>query len=496
MKVSKFLVALSVCAATTFFLNSCKKENTTDNPIKIENQDYSRNSGVVEDDPAMVAKVPMIVSADFLKRSKDIPSRFFASRTNPHGGSDITPPTVSISSPSNSSTVSGSVNVQATASDNVGVMQVSFSVDGVASGSSSAAPYTFPWNSATLANGTHTLMVTAKDAAGNTKSSSIQVTGNNVSAGDITSPTVSITSPANGASVSGTVNIAANAADNVGVSSVKFSVDGTILGSDNTSPYSFSWNSATVANGIHTLNATATDAAGNIGSYSLQVTVNTVVINPPPLPASYQIIMPPVGNQGSEGACTAFAVGYYTRSAEQYYRTGANSYSNAANIFSPEFLFDQTELGSNCTGSAIIISLNFLVSTGICTWQSSPYSDYGCTNPPTAQQTSEAGSYKIASYSKIYKTDIATIKTMLSSNHPLIGQFSIDDAFRNAGPGFIWRSLTTNIGLHSMAVVGYDDSKNAFRLINQWGTSWGDAGYIWVDYSFFQTVSSDLFKMN
>lgn len=47
--------------------------------------------------------------------------------------------------------------------------------------------------------------------------------------------------------------------------------------------------------------------------------------------------------------------------------------------------------------------------------------------------------------------------------------------------------ITTNSmhKLHAMALVGYDDNKNAFRIRNSWGTDWGDEGSIWVDYDFF-----------
>ena len=84
--------------------------------------------------------------------------------------------------------------------------------------------------------------------------------------GDTTSPTTAITSPANGATVSGTTTVAANASDNVGVSRVELYVDGSLHSTDTSSPYSFSWNTAAVANGSHSLQTRAYDAAGNSGS--------------------------------------------------------------------------------------------------------------------------------------------------------------------------------------------------------------------------------------
>jgi hypothetical protein len=93
--------------------------------------------------------------------------------------------------------------------------------------------------------------------------------------GDTTAPTVSITAPLNGATVAGTVSINATASDNVGVTKVEFYVDGALKSTDMTSPYSYSWDSTSVANGSHALTAKAYDAALNVGtSTAVNVTVN------------------------------------------------------------------------------------------------------------------------------------------------------------------------------------------------------------------------------
>ena len=92
---------------------------------------------------------------------------------------------------------------------------------------------------------------------------------------DITAPTVSLTAPATGATVSGTVSLSATAADNVAVAGVQFLVDNTPLGAeDTTAPYGpVSWNTTTATNGTHTLTALARDAAGNTTTSTVTVTV-------------------------------------------------------------------------------------------------------------------------------------------------------------------------------------------------------------------------------
>jgi len=99
--------------------------------------------------------------------------------------SDTTAPTVSITAPTANATIAGkSVSLSATASDNVGVVGVQFKVDGNNIGSEdTSSPYGVTWNTTGLTNGTHTLTAVARDAAGNTKTStSVTVTVNNQTA--------------------------------------------------------------------------------------------------------------------------------------------------------------------------------------------------------------------------------------------------------------------------------------------------------------------------
>ncbi|MCP3144977.1 S8 family serine peptidase [Pyxidicoccus xibeiensis] len=92
---------------------------------------------------------------------------------------------------------------------------------------------------------------------------------------DTTPPTTSITSPAGGATLSGTATLSASAADNVGVSRVEFYAGTALLGTATAAPYAFSWNTTTVANGTYALTTKAYDAANNVGtSATVSVTVN------------------------------------------------------------------------------------------------------------------------------------------------------------------------------------------------------------------------------
>jgi hypothetical protein len=192
-----------------------------------------------------------------------------------NAAADSTPPAISSMTPSGGATVSGTVAVQTSATDNVGVTSVSFYVDGALKATDSTAPYGFSWDTTTAINGTHLLMAKASDAAGNTASLSCSVTVSNVSQApaDTTPPSVAFLSPASGASLTGTVAAQVSASDNVGVAYVRFYVDGALCGTAIAAPYTFSCNTSTLTDGTHALKAVALDAAGNLASAQINVTV-------------------------------------------------------------------------------------------------------------------------------------------------------------------------------------------------------------------------------
>jgi hypothetical protein len=97
------------------------------------------------------------------------------------GGGDTTAPTTSVTAPANGATVSGTTNVTATASDNVGVTKMEIYIDGaLRTSNTNATSLTYSWNTTTFANGSHSIVSKAYDAAGNVgTSSTITVTVSN-----------------------------------------------------------------------------------------------------------------------------------------------------------------------------------------------------------------------------------------------------------------------------------------------------------------------------
>lgn len=297
---------------------------------------------------------------------------------------------------------------------------------------------------------------------------------------DTTPPTVSITSP------TGTIDptpttITTTASDNKGVASVEMKVNAVSIGTDVTSPYNFSWDATPYAGTTVTLKATATDLSGNTAIHSVSVTVNP--IPPPPPPPSYtEMVTPTPYAQGNEGSCSAFAVVYAGMSIEQYYRTGTMT------IFSPEYVYDQVKAIGDCwAGSSVTGCLDFIYNLGVCTWATCPYSDTnGCSITPTSEQIAEAAQHKIPNYGRLTNTDRTGIKNSVITHHPVMTGINIDANFTNAQAGYIWNSIGSGNAPHAVAVIGYDDSKNAYLIMNSFGTSWGDGGFLWVDYNIYE----------
>jgi Bacterial Ig domain/Chitobiase/beta-hexosaminidase C-terminal domain len=183
---------------------------------------------------------------------------------------DSTPPTSSItcnSAPCSTGWYTAAVKVTILSTDSgSGVAAIRYTTDG--SDPTTASPlYTAPFS----VSQTSTLKYRAWDSVGNiesTKSQTIRL--------DTLAPTVAITSPAAGSTVTGTVKISASATDGgSGVASVKFYVDSQLISTVTALPYRDNWNTKKVSKGQHTLTAVAVDAAGNAtASAPVTVTVN------------------------------------------------------------------------------------------------------------------------------------------------------------------------------------------------------------------------------
>jgi fibronectin type 3 domain-containing protein len=151
-----------------------------------------------------------------------------------------------------------------------------------------AQPTGTSYTDAGLAAGTYYYKVTAQDASANVSSPSNEAPAT-IAGADTVPPTVAITAPTGGTTVSASVGVTANATDDRGVVGVQFKLDGQNLGAEDTgTPYTITWDSRAEVNGAHTLTAVARDAAGNATtSAAVSVTVSNAGVSTTGLRAAY-----------------------------------------------------------------------------------------------------------------------------------------------------------------------------------------------------------------
>ena len=97
--------------------------------------------------------------------------------------------------------------------------------------------------------------------------------------------------------------------------------------------------------------------------------------------------------------------------------------------------------------------------------------------------------FRVQGLRRLDQTRIDDLKGALAQSNPVLLSFRVDSAWqKHRGPGvFDHLEVQLKWGGHAMAIVGYDDRKQAFRVINSWGKGWGDGGYVWLSYDAYKT---------
>ncbi len=216
------------------------------------------------------------------------------------------------------------------------------------------------------------------------------------------------------------------------------------------------------------------------------------------LPSSYVIpeeYFPVARSQGNMGSCVGWATGYALAS---FYFSAKNKWGkpeNSSQIMSPAFVYHDVRTCNSCNcGSYIPYALDLLTKKGVVPWKDMPYSDQSCQRPDQRLYSIAAG-YKMDGWNRLIdKVNFREFKEHLSNDVPvvigsLLGENFSSYGYKKTGDPFKCTQLSANTG-HAMLVVGYDDNKQAFKIMNSWGSNWGVNGYIWVDYDCFKLMMS------
>ncbi|MCG3224286.1 MAG: lamin tail domain-containing protein, partial [Candidatus Heimdallarchaeota archaeon] len=194
---------------------------------------------------------------------------------------DNIPPVVTILSPTAGATVFGAVSISFEAYDlQNAIREYGIRIDGITVVTYS---YTYSWDSTAYSDGSHSIEAYAYDKTV-VGTDSITVTVSN-GGSDTTPPVVTITSPIDGTTVSGTITISVSATDESGIATQSIFVDDVLVSSGS----SYSWDTTLEQDILHTIRAEATDPSSNLGSDIISVNVNNSIAGSPFKVMAYNI---------------------------------------------------------------------------------------------------------------------------------------------------------------------------------------------------------------
>jgi hypothetical protein len=160
---------------------------------------------------------------------------------------------------------------------------------------------------------------------------------------------------------------------------------------------------------------------------------------------------PPALDQGSEGSCVGFGSTHMLNAAPWMH---LHNYDFARGIYTEAKKVDEWQ-GEDYEGTSVRAGMKVLQAQGLITeylwaWNTDTVRDYVLRRGPVTMGTTW--------YDKMMKPD---------------------------SKGFVWPD-GASVGGHCWTVLGYSESRNAFRAINSWGTSWGQAGRFWIQWDSFK----------
>ncbi len=215
-------------------------------------------------------------------------------------------------------------------------------------------------------------------------------------------------------------------------------------------------------------------------------------------------LLPPTGDQGKDASCVGWSTGYYLRTYQQAKDIGWNVINEFGDgipnhIFSPSFIYNQINNDSN-NGASIEAAADLIKTIGAATIDRFPYRPGDYTSKPDSSTLQSAYEHRILDWKVLYSGNdpdahiIQIIKEYLNTGDLVIAGNRVGFEFYEPMEVNGTTIITTDrypLSNHSFVIVGYDDDlttpegKGAFKLINSWGSQWGDQGYAYITYEAF-----------
>ncbi|MGD9861736.1 MAG: C1 family peptidase [Pseudodonghicola sp.] len=225
------------------------------------------------------------------------------------------------------------------------------------------------------------------------------------------------------------------------------------------------------------------------------------------LPPEYSLKAhaPSVGQQGGQGSCVGWASAYAARTILA--KSGAEDSANLGGGFSPAYVYNQIRVDDCDGGSRIMDALDLMSREGVAPLASFPYDERNCSVLPNAKQRAQAGGFRIGEWRRLFGSSAVNrhvpVRRALAAGHPVVIGMQLPNSFAQYDGGvFHAREIEHEamlsddrefyaehiMGGHAMTVIGYNDQEQWIEVINSWGRTWGENGYVriaWKDFNTF-----------
>jgi hypothetical protein len=205
--------------------------------------------------------------------------------------------------------------------------------------------------------------------------------------------------------------------------------------------------------------------------------------------------------QGEMASCSGWSAGYaaLTIACAVRERWPDRGISPTDSAFSALFVYNQIKVGSCNGGSSLIDALSFLQKNGNVYFQDFDANVQECQVQPSFSLLLKAQSQRIQDYFKVFdKNDLPSakidkIRQCLRQQAPVIVAINLLENFKllnRSNP--VWYPTignTSPIGAHAMVIIGYDDTRKVFEVMNSWGEAWGEQGFGWIRYEDIPTFA-------
>ncbi len=200
-------------------------------------------------------------------------------------------------------------------------------------------------------------------------------------------------------------------------------------------------------------------------------------------------------NQGAISSCVGWSSGYAALSIQHAIRNDWKNQTDTItrHAFSSLFVYNQIKINECSSGAYISEALKFLAEKGDVRAWDFDRDPSNCTVLPSLDQLNEAAGFKVKDYLTLFgdesepQVKIDKTKLSLVQNKPVVIGMEIRNNFqRMTSADTYWfpdAGDRQSLGGHAMCVVGFDEGKEAFEIMNSWGPYWGNGGFIWVKYS-------------